>query len=279
MNSQKKELSRDMVNRLVKQMLAPVLDPLGNWMFMPRLADLGLARRHGERTRKVVALTFDDGPVLGGTEAVLGTLGEFGILATFFCIGANTLMHPDVMRRAYDAGHIIGAHSMNHGRTGAVSPTDGTHIDSCMDAIRQVIGRTPALYRPPWGWLTPWESLRLRKRGLAIIKWDIETPDSEIPCPDGESMFAWTLPRVRPGSIVVFHDGMMHAQRHDKPETVRALRLLIEALHQRDYKLVTIPDLLGVPPYQDAVATQHSRDTGFTPAAAESRRSRAPDDR
>ena len=240
-----------MVNPTLKRLASPVLDPIGSALLMSRAADMGYAYRHGPRTQRRVALTFDDGPVRGGTEAVLDMLGESGVLGTFFCVGANTIMHPEVIRRAYDAGHIIGAHSMNHGRTGAVSPTDGTHIDDCLRELRAAMGKTPALYRPPWGWMTPWEALRLRRRGLHIIQFDVETPDSAVPCPPGDEMCAWTLPRVRSGSIVVFHDGKTHAERHDKPETARALRLLIEALRRQDYELVTIPDLLGVPAYQD----------------------------
>ncbi len=60
-----------------------------------------------------------------------------------------------------------------------------------------------------------------------------------------------TLPLVRPGSIIVFHDGMTHADRHEKPETARAVRLLVPELRTRGYTLVTVPDLLGIPAYQD----------------------------
>jgi peptidoglycan/xylan/chitin deacetylase (PgdA/CDA1 family) len=218
---------------------------------MPRFADLGLAHRHGPRTEKRVALTFDDGPVRGGTEDVLETLDDFGVPGTFFCIGANTRMHPDIIRRAYGTGHVIGAHSMNHGRIGAVSLTDTSHIDDCLRELRTVLGRTPALYRPPWGWLTPWEVGRLRRRGLEVIRWDVETPDSELPCPAGDAMFKWTLPQVRPGTILVFHDGFTHADRYAKPETVRLLRLLVPALGDQGYEFATIPDLLGIRAYQD----------------------------
>lgn len=240
-----------MVNPVVRQIASPVLDPIGNTLFMSPLGDLGRARRHGERTRKVVSLTFDDGPVRGGTEEVLDTLDDFGVPGTFFCVGANTRMHPEIILRAYHAGHVIGAHSMNHGRTGAVSLTDTSHIDDCLRELHSVLGRTPALYRPPWGWLTPWEVGRLRRRGLEVIRWDVETPDSELPCPAGDAMFKWTLPQVQPGTILVFHDGFTHAEHYAKPETVRLLRLLVPALREQDYEFTTIPELLGIRAYQN----------------------------
>ena|SRR5258705_6504706 len=239
-----------MVNPTLKRLVSPVADPIGYAVFMSRAADFNLARRHGQRTDKRVALTFDDGPVLGGTEAVLDTLDEFGVPGTFFCIGANALQHPEIIRRAHEAGHVIGAHSMNHARVSLLSPTATAHIDDCLSVLREIIGQTPALYRPPWGWLTPWEAVRLRRRGLQIIRWDIETPDSELPCPAGEAMFAWTLPKVQPGSIIVFHDGFTHADRYENPATIRLLRLLIPALQAEGFTLVTVPALLDIPAYQ-----------------------------
>ncbi len=240
-----------MVNPTLKRLVSPMADPIGYAIFMSRAADFNLARRHGQRTDKRVALTFDDGPVRGGTEAVLDTLDEFGVPGTFFCIGANALQHPEIIRRAHEAGHVIGAHSMNHARVTALSPTGTAHIDDCLSVLCKIIGHTPALYRPPWGWLTPWEAVRLRRRGLQIIRWDVETPDSELPCPAGDAMFKWTLPRVRPGTILVFHDGFTHADRYAKPETVGLLRLLVPALRNQGYEFATIAELLGIRAYQN----------------------------
>lgn len=233
------------------QFLTPLLDAVGNAVLMSPVGDVGMAHRHGLRTHKQVALTFDDGPVLGGTEDVLAALAEHNVPATFFFIGANTLLHPEIVERAYAAGHAIGAHSMNHSRITTVSPSDTAHIDDCVRELRRVIGRTPALYRPPWGWMTPWEAMRLRQRGLAIIRWDLETPDWKVPCPPADEMCAWAMPQIKPGTIIVFHDGMTHAERHEKPETARSVRLLVPELRARGFEFVTIPDLLGIPAYQD----------------------------
>ena len=78
----------------LKSLLAPALDPIGNRVLLSRLGDWGMAHWHGPRSRRLVALTFDDGPVLGGTEAVLDVLAEHDVRATFFCIGANVRLHP-----------------------------------------------------------------------------------------------------------------------------------------------------------------------------------------
>jgi peptidoglycan/xylan/chitin deacetylase (PgdA/CDA1 family) len=240
-----------MSNLTLKRVASKVLDPIGYALLMPRFADLGMAHRHGPRTEKRVALTFDDGPVPGGTEAVQDTLSEFGVVGTFFCVGANALQHPQLILRGEQAGHVIGVHSMHHGRLTAVAPTGTAHIDDCLQVIRTVLGRTPALYRPPWGWLTPWETLRLRSRGLEVIRWDIESPDSLVPVWPADAMLAWTLPKVRPGSIIVCHDGAPHADRQERPETVQLLRRLIPALRDQSYTFATVPELLGLRAYQE----------------------------
>jgi peptidoglycan/xylan/chitin deacetylase (PgdA/CDA1 family) len=97
--------------------------------------------------------------------------------------------------------------------------------------------------------VTLWEALRLRQRGLTPIRWDIETPDSLHPCPSVEQIAAWTLPRVRPGSILVFHDGIPHSRYHPKPQTAAALRIILPELRSRGFEFVTAPALLNIPAY------------------------------
>jgi len=231
---------------------------------MSRLGDLGMSYRHGSRADRRVALTFDDGPIAGGTEEILDILAEYDALATFFCIGANVLLDPELVRRAHTLGHLIGAHSMHHSRKATLSLFDDAHIEDCVHVIRDAVGKTAALFRAPWGWMTPWEALRLRRRGFAPIRWDIETPDSLLPCPSREGIAAWTLRRVRPGSMLVFHDGLAHAHSHGRPQTVQALRIILPELRAQGYEFVTASSLLSIPAYQEEKA---SRNQGDVPIA------------
>jgi peptidoglycan-N-acetylglucosamine deacetylase len=217
------------------------------------LADLGLLRRHGSRSRRVVALTFDDGPVRGGTERVLDALARLGVPATFFCVGVNVERHPELVRRAVAEGHVVAAHSMWHNRMHALPLTGAAHIDRCQATLRAITGSAPALYRAPWGWLTPWEALRLRRRGLTIIGWDVYSGDANEPPPPPEAMLAKVLRRVRPGSIVLCHDGYTGADVYDRPATVTLVNTLIPALRAWGYEFVTIPDLLGIPAHQTSM--------------------------
>ncbi|HEY7983249.1 MAG TPA: polysaccharide deacetylase family protein [Ktedonobacterales bacterium] len=216
-----------------------------------RAAGLGLARRRGPRDRRVVALTFDDGPVLGGTERVLDALACLGVPATFFCVGVNAERHPELIRRAVAEGHVVAAHSMWHERLAALPVSGAAHIERCQAVLRAVTGRAPALYRAPWGWLTPWEALRLRRRGLTIIGWSVYTGDANQPPPPAATMLARTLARVRPGGIVLCHDGFTGADACDRPATVALVNALVPALRARGYDFVTVPDLLGIPAYQE----------------------------
>ncbi|HEV2236810.1 MAG TPA: polysaccharide deacetylase family protein [Ktedonobacterales bacterium] len=217
-----------------------------------RAADLGLTRHRGRRDRRVVALTFDDGPVQGGTERVLDALAELGVQATFFCVGVNAERHPELIRRAVAEEHVIAAHSMWHNRLDALPLSGAGHITRCQTVLHAITGHTPALYRAPWGWLTPWEALRLRRRGLTIVGWSVYTRDANQPPPPVAAMLARTLARVRPGAIILCHDGFAAADACDRPATVALVRALVPELRARGYDFVTIPGMLGTSAYQVA---------------------------
>lgn len=201
---------------------------------------------HGDRQKQHIALTFDDGPVAGGTERVLDTLGEFGVPGTFFCLGANTRQHPEIVQRTVREGHVVGNHSMHHSRIDGLSLRNNAHFLESERVLQSVLGHAPRLYRSPWGWSSPWEVYRLRQHGLEPIGWDVYTLDWQNPCPDGDWIGRGVIQATRPGSIVLFHDGFTHALRHEVPETVKALRLVIPTLQKQGYAFVTIPDLLGI---------------------------------
>lgn len=239
-----------MVNPTFKSVASPLLDPIGNRALSPPLCAAWGVRVHGDRHVRRLALTFDDGPVAGGTERVLDTLGELGVPGTFFCLGVNTLHHPELVRRAVAEGHVVGNHSMEHSRIDGISLRDRSHFLNSEEVFRGVLGRVPRLYRSPWGWSSPWEVSRLRRHGLEPIGWDVYPRDDVPPVPDGERIGRRVTRAARPGSIVLFHDGFTHAYSHEVPATVKALRIAIPALRADGYTFVTIPELLGLEAYR-----------------------------
>jgi peptidoglycan/xylan/chitin deacetylase (PgdA/CDA1 family) len=153
---------------------------------------------------------------------------------------------------------------MHHSRQASLSPTGELHIEKRVQVIRDTLGMTPALYRAPWRWMAPWEVARLRKRGLTPIRWDIETPDSAEPRPPGEQVASWTSRRVRPGPILVLHDGIPHGHYRSRPQTVEALRAIVPELRSQSYEFVIVPATLNIPGYQEERAP---RDQGDVPLA------------
>ncbi len=221
----------------------------GNLLLSPPHGGFGFYHNHGPRTERKIAFTFDDGPSKPCTEHLLDALGELDVKVTFFCVGLSVTWHPDVMLRAYNEGHIIGNHSMMHSRKAGLMPVGGEHIDAATREIEQVIGRRPQLYRPPWGWLTPWEGLRLRQRGYHVIGWDIYPDDWKLPEVPAEELVADIYGQVQPGSIVLFHDSVSNHYSWEKKETTRAVRMLVPRLRDEGYEIVTVSEMLGLPAY------------------------------
>ena len=116
-------------------------------------------------------------------------------------------------------------------------------------AIAEVIGKAPRLYRPPWGWLSPFEHRRLRSRGYTIVGWDVYTRDWMLPEPDGPAMAKQALDKLLGGSIILFHDGMPLTVSYSKSETIRAVRTLVPLARDRGFEFATVSEMLGVPAY------------------------------
>ena len=241
----------------IKLFVSDIVSPMGNKLLSPPHGGFGYFRSHGPRDQRKIALTFDDGPSKPCTETLLDSLGKLNVKATFFCTGMNVRWHPDVLLRAHAEGHIIGNHSMAHRRMASLVPgRDGQHIDEGAKVISEVLGLRPRLYRPPWGWLTPWEARRLLQRGYTIIGWDVYTLDWqwhtkgwEEPFPDVIQVAEKARQDTRPGSILLFHDTGARLQFWDRKETAQVIEHIVPALRDEGYEFVTIPELLNVPAY------------------------------
>lgn len=227
-----------------------IIDEIGNILLQPPLGGLGRVHVHGPRSRRRVALTFDDGPNAPSTSDVLDVLATYGVKATFFCVGINAQRYPRLVERAYAEGHTIGNHSMYHSRKAGLLWKENGHVDDCTRVLTGIIGVTPRLYRAPWGWLTPWESQRLAARGFAAIGWDVYTYDWQVPAVDGDEIADGVRRDTRPGSIILFHDGIAGVHEAEKPQTVRAVEQTIKMLGAAGYEFVTIPHLLSVKAYR-----------------------------
>ncbi|MCM1318490.1 MAG: polysaccharide deacetylase family protein [Bacteroides sp.] len=151
--------------------------------------------------RKVVYLTFDDGPIPCVTPWVLDLLREHGIKATFFMVGDNVRRNPALAQRVRDEGHSVGNHTMHHLQGFKVR---STHYLRDIAAANELIGSH--LFRPPHG-LMRWAQAAVIKSHYNIIMYDLVTRDySRKLTPDRvvDNVRRFT----RNGSIIVFHDSL-----------------------------------------------------------------------
>ncbi|MBI2759806.1 MAG: polysaccharide deacetylase family protein [Chloroflexi bacterium] len=199
----------------------------------------------GPSTERWVALTFDDGPNDPATSRVLDVLAEKDAKATFFVVGANVRVFPDTLRRMAAEGHAIGNHSYSHHKRDTLFGFRYGELDKTQDAIEEVAGLRPSIYRSPNGFHTPWQLWAVRRAGLTTVHWDVQTKDWERPDPD--TIVRRVLDSVHPGAIVLMHDGDDTRHGSDRSPTVEALPRLIDELRARGYRLVTIPEMIGRP--------------------------------
>jgi peptidoglycan/xylan/chitin deacetylase (PgdA/CDA1 family) len=239
----------------ISELVYAIGDPIGNALLSPPFGGFGAYVNHGPRDRRLVALTFDDGPCQDATETLLDVMSELDVRGTFFCVGANVRMNLEIVQRLDREGHIVGSHSDAHERGKGISVSDERHIVDAEVSIAQVLGKRPLLYRPPWGWLTPWEARRLRRMGYTAIGWDVYTLDWKIPEPDPELMALTARGDTRPGSFVLLHDGFPLERSWAKQCTARTVELLVPMLRADGFEFTTVDEILGVPAYAPAGIT------------------------
>ncbi|GHO86436.1 polysaccharide deacetylase family protein [Dictyobacter formicarum] len=137
---------------------------------------------HGSESRKEVALTFDDGPDITYTPEILTTLSQYHLHATFFMIGQHVLAYPQITRRIYAAGHIIGNHSWSHLRLTAISPAQVLwQMEHTNQIIQQTIGIKPTLMRPPYEAINRMVRIQIAKAGLVPTIGDVDSKDWQRP--------------------------------------------------------------------------------------------------
>ncbi|MBP1995652.1 polysaccharide deacetylase family protein [Paenibacillus eucommiae] len=200
---------------------------------------------HGPPTKEV-ALTFDDGPDEVWTPQVLDGLREFGVKATFFCVGQRIQANPDVFLRMIREGHNVGNHSWNHPNLAKIPLAAAMEqINKTDEEMYRVAGIRSLLFRPPYGALTEElirELIRLKKK---TILWNVDSLDwNQI---TANQVAANILSHAGPGSIVLQHSAGGVGQ--SLQNTVNALPYVIQTLWKRGYALRTISDLLNLPAY------------------------------
>lgn len=213
--------------------------------YWPRFSLFGKTLSRGRSSGgKVIALTFDDGPSAPATARILEVLERFGVKATFFMLGANCVRHPDLVRRVQAAGHVIGNHTFSHRKLVFAGP------QTILDEITQweeVVGDAPLpgpkLFRAPHGFKNPWLPTVLKRKGYHLIGWTRGIWDTDDGV-DPDLLFRRATKNIRPGEVLLLHDGKDTSLNPDRSATVAVLPRLIEFYRQAGYRFVTIPEIL-----------------------------------
>lgn len=184
---------------------------------------------HIPTSKKIVYLTFDDGPTPDVTPWTLEILKKYNAKATFFCIGQNIAENPELYRQLQRQGHSIGNHTYNH-VNGWHSATENyiKNVNLCSETMAQYKETEESndkLFRPPYGKLK-WQQLKiLKERGYKIIMWDILSADFDTTI-SPEKCAENVIKNIRPGSIIIFHDSLKASVnlKHALPKTLAYLQ-------------------------------------------------------
>ncbi|MDD4895091.1 MAG: polysaccharide deacetylase family protein [Candidatus Omnitrophica bacterium] len=196
-------------------------------------------------TKKLVALTFDDGPSPIWTPKILDELNKAQVKATFFMLGEHVVKYPDVARRVVKEGHEIGNHTYDHHVLIYYTMEElENELNNADNAIKGVTGVTTRYFRPPKAWLTPDEKIKVSQMGYKVILWSLNSKDWVTF--DDRYMVRYISRNIRPGDILLFHDsgGAFSSEGGDRSETVSCIKGLVEKLREKGYRFVTITQLL-----------------------------------
>ena len=125
-----------------------------------------------------LALTYDDGPSLRNTPALLDLLAEFNVRATFFMIGTHVQKHTALARRVVEARHVIGNHTVTHPNLAQCLPGRvHRELEGCQRILEDLLGVSPVLFRPPYGARRPNVVGTARRMGLTPVLWNAVAQD------------------------------------------------------------------------------------------------------
>ncbi|MEH7506029.1 polysaccharide deacetylase family protein [Neobacillus drentensis] len=215
--------------------------------------------RYGKPKRKEVVLTFDDGPDPTYTPQILDILDKNHIKGTFFIIGENAMQHPELVKRLYKEGHVIGNHTFTHPDVASITPFQTRmELNATQRLFQEITGHSMTLFRPPYvagaepstkSELVP--ILRAQDMGYTMVGESIDSDDWQKL--SSEKIVKRVLNQLPEGNVILLHDS-----GGDRSHTVKALPIIIKELKKRGYTFTTVADLIGksdsqiMPPVKDS---------------------------
>lgn len=195
------------------------------------------------RNEKKISLTFDDGPDEIVTPKVIEILQNHHVKGNFFFIGSEAEKYPQVVKNAYENGNLVLSHSYHHVDLTTLSNAEqANEINNAGLAIQTIIGKEPAMIRPPYGETNETLIENAKDKGYSVIIWSIDTLDWSQK--DAENIIKNVTDNLRNGDIILMHSDS------EKTETAKALPTIIKAVQKKGFEIVGLDELLGVEAYQ-----------------------------
>lgn len=184
---------------------------------------------------KKISISFDAAWGNEDTEQLISILNKYNIKATFFIVGEWVDKYPESVKALFDAGMEIANHSDKHPNMTKLSKEDmKNEIISCNNKIKTITGKSPALFRAPYGAYNNSLIEVLSSLNMYCIQWDVDSLDWKNLTAD--QIYSKVTGKIKSGSIVLFHNAAKH--------TPEALPKIIEHLLENGYEFVKISDLI-----------------------------------
>ncbi len=184
---------------------------------------------------KVISISFDAAWGNEDTGKLIEILNKYKVKTTFFVVGSWVDKYPESVKQLSDAGHEIMNHSNSHPHMTSLSKEQMLEeVKKCDDKIEKITKVRPTLFRAPYGDYNNDVIGAMRESGHYTIQWDVDSLDWKNLSP--EEITERVISRVKPGSIVLFHNAALH--------TPEALPTILEALTKDGYKIVPISKLI-----------------------------------
>lgn len=191
-----------------------------------------------ESSKKMVAITLDDGPHPVNTQKVLDILKEHNAKATFFMVGQNVENNSNVVKAVYNSGSEIGIHTWSHKQLTKISTDEVIQeVSRTSDAIFNITGQRPKLVRPPYGSVN--DNVKNALKEYPLILWNIDSLDWKSR--DESKIVPLVMEHVEDADIILLHD--IHAT------TIPALEKIVSQLDEAGYEFVTVSELIEAKGY------------------------------
>jgi len=227
---------------------AAAVAALGAWAYgtyEPNSPLFGRAVGRGPTRERVAYLTFDDGPNPGATGAILDALAVEGVPAAFFMVGGHVRRFPALAARVAAAGHEVGNHTLRHQKLHFHGPAwIREELERTHQIIVEATGRAPRVFRAPHGYRNPFVGVATRRLGYTVFGWTFGVWDSD-PRVSAEQIRARVGRKLRPGAIILLHDGDGYDPDGDRRRTAAALPAIIADARAAGYTFRPLGELVA----------------------------------